>query len=163
MGRFLWFVHGVFGVILQPVRLVGEVELDAFTGTAMTEKEPIFEKIRSLVDGAMFLSETDAAIEPFFLKMKRGDSREVFLRLVGDEYETQDAELLFARLTRSEDWYTPERKQQAARMSELAELLKDRLRGLAVYRFGRIRITIYLIGTDADGNLAGIRTEAVET
>jgi hypothetical protein len=42
-------------------------------------------------------------------------------------------------------------------------LLEENLADLTVFRIGSIRIDIYVVGLDADGNLAGIKTKAVET
>ena len=45
----------------------------------------------------------------------------------------------------------------------LIELLRSRLEGLRVFRVGKIAIDCYIVGADGNGNLAGLRTVAVET
>ena len=45
----------------------------------------------------------------------------------------------------------------------LVELLRARLAGSQVFRVGQIAIDCYIVGADGRGNLAGLRTVAVET
>lgn len=45
----------------------------------------------------------------------------------------------------------------------LVALLGSRLEGLRVFRVGKIAVDCYVVGADGNGNLAGLRTVAVET
>ena len=49
------------------------------------------------------------------------------------------------------------------RYEALKQLLASRLREVRVFRVGRIEIDTYAVGDDGRGNLAGVRTVAVET
>lgn len=49
------------------------------------------------------------------------------------------------------------------RYEALKKLLATRLRDVRVFRVGRIEIDTYAVGSDGQGNLAGVRTVAVET
>ena len=49
------------------------------------------------------------------------------------------------------------------RYEALKKLLATRLREVRVFRVGRIEIDTYAVGDDGHGNLAGVRTVAVET
>lgn len=49
------------------------------------------------------------------------------------------------------------------RYQALKQLLATRLRDVRVFRVGRIEIDTYAVGDDGRGNLAGVRTVAVET
>ena len=49
------------------------------------------------------------------------------------------------------------------RYEALKKLLATRLREVRVFRVGRIEIDCYVVGDDGRGNLAGVRTVAVET
>jgi len=42
-------------------------------------------------------------------------------------------------------------------------MLSTRLRDARVYRLGKIEIQCYIAGLDGDGNLAGLKTVAIET
>jgi hypothetical protein len=49
------------------------------------------------------------------------------------------------------------------RYEALKKLLATRLGEVRVFRIGRIEIDCYVVGDDGHGNLAGVRTVAVET
>jgi hypothetical protein len=49
------------------------------------------------------------------------------------------------------------------RYEALKKLLATRLREVRVFRVGRVEIDTYAVGDDGRGNLAGVRTVAVET
>ncbi len=43
------------------------------------------------------------------------------------------------------------------------ELLENNLKGLKVFKIGKIQLDVYVVGIDAEGKLTGIKTNAVET
>jgi hypothetical protein len=45
----------------------------------------------------------------------------------------------------------------------LRQFLEQNLTDLKVFRIGRIRLDVYVVGLDSEGNLAGVKTVAVET
>jgi Nuclease A inhibitor-like protein len=51
----------------------------------------------------------------------------------------------------------------SAGFAALYEPLKATLTDLKVYRWGEATITVYVVGRDAHGRLAGFKTHAVET
>jgi hypothetical protein len=77
--------------------------------------------------------------------------------------EGLDVRAFFARLTRTEGWHDDAQRAQAKKFLELQTLLEENLRDLKVFKVGRIRLDIYAVGLDVDGNLLGIKTRAVET
>jgi len=81
----------------------------------------------------------------------------------GAAYSEVPFDDFFARLTRTEDWHTPIQKRTAKKFRLLKNLLRANLRDVCVLRFGKIRIDIFVTGLDENGDLAGIRTRAVET
>jgi len=42
-------------------------------------------------------------------------------------------------------------------------LLEKKLKELKVFKIGKIQLDIYVVGLDAESNLTGIQTKAVET
>ncbi len=49
------------------------------------------------------------------------------------------------------------------KFKRLKQLLIENLNELHVYRVGRVAIDIFVVGRDREGNLAGIKTKAIET
>ena len=49
------------------------------------------------------------------------------------------------------------------RHGKLAQLLKDNLANLKVYKVGRINMPVYIVGLSQEGNLLGLSTRVVET
>ncbi|HEY0049330.1 MAG TPA: nuclease A inhibitor family protein [Pyrinomonadaceae bacterium] len=125
------------------------------------------EQIRKASEGLYYISETDAEISSFTGTKADAVTRENLLSQTGNNrdapVEERDFTDFFTRLTKIQDWFGDEEKRTAAKFSRLKELLERNLKDLKVYKVGRIEIDIYVVGLDAQGNLAGIKTKAVET
>jgi hypothetical protein len=124
--------------------------------------EKLLAEIEKSTDGLTYISETDAAVEPIYVDR---DEVEKFLDSIGkdEKSETLDPAVFFDRLTTNKDWFGPNEIARAKKFAQLEEILRSNLHDLKVIRVGHIRIDIYVVGSDADGNLAGIKTKAVET
>lgn len=77
--------------------------------------------------------------------------------------ELRSLESFFARHTTTSDPYDGEAQRIRPRYEELVRVLSTRLRDVKVYRIGKIEVDCYVVGLDARGNLAGLKTVAVET
>jgi hypothetical protein len=125
------------------------------------------EKIKKATEGLYYISETDAEILPFAGTKAEAVTKENLLPQTGNEIsapvEERNFAEFFARLTKIQDWFGDEEKQTAARFAELQKLLEENLKNLKVFKIGRIEIDVYVVGLDAEGNLTGIKTKAVET
>lgn len=123
--------------------------------------------LRKACKELLYLSESEAEIVPFFAVETVDGVRETILRDVhvtkGSLIEERTHTEFFSRLTEVKDWFSTSAIENARRFQKLQTLLEDNLDDLAVLRIGRIRIDIYVAGTDRSGNLAGIMTKAVET
>jgi hypothetical protein len=90
-----------------------------------------------------------------------------FLRLIGapadSRVEVRSLRDFFSRHTSTSDPYDTQAQKVRPRYEDLASLLERRLRDVKVYRVGRTEIECYLVGLDDHGNLAGLKTIAVET
>ena len=53
--------------------------------------------------------------------------------------------------------------RKAKRFAALRELLSEDLKNLTVVRVGHIQIDVFIVGENAAGCVAGVRTKAVET
>ena len=125
---------------------------------------PIFGELSKLCDSLLYISEIDAAVTPFF---SPGEFPETFLmdqRTSSEaKIETGSIDDFFAKATSEKDWHNAKDKERVEKYRRLKTFMKANLRDLSLYRIGRIRIDIYVIGIDAEGNTAGIQTKAVET
>jgi hypothetical protein len=118
-------------------------------------------------EGLFYISETDAVIEAFFRDDLKEPTANELLRSLerADETATESSnpEDFFQRLTRGKEWHTKEQTRAVSRFKKLQKLLEKELRNIHVIRIGRIRIEIYVIGKSRNGEVAGIKTLAVET
>jgi hypothetical protein len=58
---------------------------------------------------------------------------------------------------------TPEERATAARHRKLRSLLEANLQGITVLKVGRIEVEVYFVGRTRCGDVAGLRTTAIET
>jgi len=128
---------------------------------------PFVEKVKELSAGLYYISETDAEILPFAGTRADAVTKEEILRQTQSApdapVEERDFAEIFARLTALQDWFGDEEKATAEKFLALQRFLEENLKDLKVFKIGSIQIDIYFVGLDADGNLMGIQTKAVET
>jgi len=125
------------------------------------------EQIRETSEGLYFMSETDAEILPFFGKQAQAVTKEEILSqtesATNAPVEERNFTEFFARLTEIQDWFGDEEKATARKFGELKILLESNLRDLKVFKIGKIQLDVYAVGLNAENNLLGIKTKAVET
>lgn len=124
-------------------------------------------RLEGAAEGLTYGSESDRPFDFFFLP-GGGDQppgAEAFGRLVGAEGAVEERGLddFFMRHIETSDPYDTESQRIRPRYEALRETLKRELHGTTVYRTGRIEVQCYVVGGDGRGNLAGLRTVAVET
>lgn len=123
--------------------------------------------LTDLTDGLIYISETDADIIPFDLGEASGPSAEILAKAAGIDptlsIEKPDTYQFFQRLMTPRDGYSAERLRACQRYEALYKALKDEVRDLTVFKFGDIRVEIFIAGIDRNGHLIGVRTRAVET
>jgi hypothetical protein len=104
--------------------------------------------------GLLHPSEYDEPLEPFIWEPADNTLSEV-RRLSGhppqERCQTLSAETFFGELAEVEGF------------PALYETLQGILTDLRVYRCGAANLTVYVVGRDANGRLAGFKTRAVET
>ena len=136
-----------------------------------TEPEIFFdradERIARAAKGLIFISETDAPMEPFRWKKANEVTAGVVREMTGIDAdspaEEADADDFFSKLTVKKEWFGEREIERAERFAELYTELRSDLRDLRMFRFGRVQVSIYIVGIDAEGYLAGVMTKAVET
>lgn len=134
--------------------------------TVVNENE-LVEKIKNFVTGLYYLSETDAEILPFRGNKAESVTVEEILEQTENTADTaveeRDFNEFFKRLTEIQDWFGDKETADAHKFAELKKLLEDNLKDVQVFKIGKINLDIYVVGLDAENNLIGIKTKAVET
>ena len=125
-------------------------------------------QIAKIVEGLYYISETDAEIFPFSgVNKAELVSVEEILKQTESAADTaveeRDFNEFFARLTEMQDWFGDEETATANKFVELKKLLEDNLKDVQVFKIGKIKLDIYVVGLDVENNLMGIKTKAVET
>jgi hypothetical protein len=113
-----------------------------------------------------FISETDADVIPFAAEKPATLSLDSYLAALGvtsKEIEEHNVDNFFDRLTSEKHWHGPNEKLRTKRWATLRDLMQKKLDDLRVIRVGKIRLDIYVVGVDASGRLAGVKTKAIET
>lgn len=130
-------------------------------------KEAFLKDLENACKGLVYISETDAEIEPFIGRKARSSTTKGILIAIGKEDEAKIEEVtfdeFFCRLIKKQDWHSVEETKRRRSFAKLKKLLADELSDLKVFRFGKVRIDIYVVGFLPDGTVAGIRTRSVET
>lgn len=115
----------------------------------------------------IYISETDSPVEPFLDstidEITKDSVSKVLGRKPAEVVEEIELRTFFEKLTRDRDWHNDTQRRLTKRFADLEKLLVENLDDPKVFRFGTIRIDIFVVGRDADGNLAGVKTAAVET
>ena len=116
--------------------------------------DPILTTLTQATEGLLYPSEYDEPLEPFMWEPAENTLTEV-RRLSGhppeERCETLSADAFFGELTEVEGF------------AALYDTLKQTLTELKVYRCGAANLTLYVVGRDPHGRLAGFKTRAVET
>lgn len=130
-------------------------------------EDKLKEQIKVAVEGLYFMSETDSEIVPFFGTQAKSVTKEEILiqtkNSMNAPVEERNFTDFFSRLTEIQDWFGDEEKATAQKFAELKKLLESNLRDLKVFKIGKIQLDVYAVGIDAENNLLGIQTKAVET
>lgn len=133
----------------------------------VSEKNDFAEKVKQLVKDLYYISETDAEFSVFIGEKAESVSKKEILRQTKNPLEARveerDFTEFFERLTKIQDWFEKEEIENAEKFGELEKLLRENLIDKKVFKIGEIQLDIYIVGLDAEDNLSGVKTEAVET
>src|SRR5262245_21525229 len=121
-------------------------------------KNSIIDELRQASKGLVFVSETEAELEPFAWEGGGKLTKVRLLELAEAEPDTPVEEMTldsFFRAVGSED---------RDRFDELARVLKEKLAGVKVYKLGgEPEKQVYIVGKAEGGSWAGLKTTVVET
>ena len=131
-------------------------------------KDFVLEDLRRLSQGLLYISETDAPLEVVHFPAPSGSAPTAaeVAAWAGKEGEgaVETVELgSFFRPMVSAAPETTEEREAASRFQALQAYLEEHLKEVRVYRLGRRRITVLVLGRATNGEWVGVRTELVET
>ena len=129
--------------------------------------DKLTEYIKNAAKDLYYVSETDAEITPFVGRISQTVTPEEMLKQTDNAANSVVEQInfsdFFSRLTKIQDWFGDEEKATAHKFVCLREVLENNLRELKVFKIGKIRLDIYVVGLDENDKLLGIKTKAVET
>jgi hypothetical protein len=126
--------------------------------------EDLLAALEDACRGLTYISETDSKVVPLLIAKENADSLAETLKKLGDRpVEEKRPEAFFERLTRDQEWHTEADRNKVRRFRKLEKLILENLDSVRLVKAGRIRVEIFIVGRDEAGNIAGIRTAAVET
>ena len=120
-----------------------------------------------------YISESDAPFEAFVWEREQGAEAVSTVNAVdilrftgkapGTAFREQSLEDFFRFPTTEQDWQNDEEREMVKRYVKLKELILGALRDPKVIKIGEVEIEVYLVGINQNGELAGVKTKAVET
>ena len=141
--------------------------MQSFFQNEIKSEGRLFREIEEACEGLIYISETDSPLLAFSCPAAGGLTAESILQQTGRGPEEAIEEIsfgdFFSRLTAVKDWFGEPEKARAKKFLDLQRLLEENLRHLSVFRIGRIRIDIFVLGLEPDGDLMGVTTKSVET
>ena len=121
--------------------------------------------LRKAVRGLLFMSEIDAPFK--VVKLKEMPSKRTIASQLGLPDDSHVEEIsptkFFADLTKHEKWHAEDDKAVIKRYQDLLAVLREHLTGLKVYKVGRVRVKIEIVGKTPADEIVGLETDALET
>jgi hypothetical protein len=121
--------------------------------------------LRKAVRGLLFMSEIDAPFK--VVKFKEPPTAATIAEQLDKPSDSEVEEVsptkFFADLTKPEKWHAEDDKAVIKRYRDLLNVLRENLTGLKVYKVGRVRVKIAILGKTDAGEVVGIVTDSLET
>jgi hypothetical protein len=122
------------------------------------KKHPVVDALQKAVKGLLYISESDAPLEPFLWEDGGKLTEDKLLELAGIEEGTSVETETLA------DFFRIVSKEDKPKFDALAKVLKEQLSGVKVYKIGdEAERQVYVVGKTSDGKWAGVKTSVVET
>ena len=121
------------------------------------KKHPVLAALEKAVKGLVYVSETEAELEPVFWDSATVSKAELF-KAAGAENGTAIEEITL------DGFFRAVSQEDRPKFAKLANVLKDDLTDTKVYKIGdKPEKTIVVVGRTNDGKCAGVKTTVVET
>ncbi|MBP5972847.1 nuclease A inhibitor family protein [Brasilonema sp. CT11] len=122
-------------------------------------------KLKDASNGLLMPSESEYPFEPLVWSGTELTPKKI-LELTGhptdSPVETVALGDLFANLAYEQEWHDNQQKVDVSKFKKFLETLEGNLTDIQVFRIGRIKIDIYIVGKTEAG-LVGVKTKVVET
>ncbi len=119
---------------------------------------PVVQVLQQAVSGLLWISESEAELEPFLWEGSSDLSPERLLQLAGVDEGTVIDEVTLA------DFFRTVSAEDKPKFDKLAKVLQQQLSGVKVYKLGdEAEKQVYVVGKTSDGKWAGVKTTVVET
>jgi Nuclease A inhibitor-like protein len=123
--------------------------------------------LRKATRGLLYGSEKDAPFKVVTLKTDTTVTADTIALLVGkpadSPVETVAFEKFFGELTTTHKWHSADDRAIVKRYQDLSDLLHKELNHRHVFKIGKVKVTIVIIGQAADGTWIGLETDSLET
>jgi hypothetical protein len=121
-------------------------------------KDAVLDTLKKASKGLVFVSETDAELEPFAWPNGNALTPDRLLQQVGAPKGTAVEQTMLANFFRA----VP--SEDKAKFQALTKTLQEQLSGIKVYKVGdEAEKAVYIVGKTTDGRWAGLKTTVVET
>jgi uncharacterized membrane protein YccC len=122
--------------------------------------------LRKATRGLVFMSEKDAGFRVAPLPFEQAPTAEMVassLSLPDAAVETVSFAKFFGELTKREKWHAEDDKAAVKRYENFHAVLREQLTGLKVFKIGRVRVKIAIVGKSASGQWIAVTTDSLET
>ncbi len=128
---------------------------------------PALSALRKTVKGLLYMSEKDAPFKIVSFKDDVTPSESNVAQLVHAPADSDVEEIafvkFFAELTKAQKWHAEDDKAVVKRYQDLLGVLRETLTGLKVFKIGKVRVKIAILGKSATGQWVGLETDSLET
>jgi hypothetical protein len=126
-------------------------------GKAPMKSNPVVDALKSAVQGLLYISETEAELEPFLWDAGELTEKRLLELTGADKATTVEEETL-------DDFFRPVSKEDKPKFANLAKVFKEQMTGVKVFKVGdEPEKQILVVGMTNDGQWAGVKTSVVET
>ncbi len=118
--------------------------------------------------GLLYPSESDEPFTTFTWKEAGGElTKEQLLKLArkpaGSPVQEVALQDFFKDLTTEQDWHGDEERAAVKKYRDLLAVIRQKLPDAKVFKVGKTKVSVFIVGKTADGDWAGLKTTAVET
>lgn len=133
----------------------------------MKSDEEVCEEMKEAIRGLLFMSESDYPFEVVKWEGVEEVSPEYLRKVAGQDttapVEERTVTDFFRVAAGEQEWKGEAELALAKRYQSLVRLLEENLKGVKVYRVGKVNMGVYVIGRSEAGNWLGVYTRVVET
>jgi hypothetical protein len=134
----------------------------------MSDSTSLMQQLQAATAGLLYQSESDNPVEPFLIEGSADldpKAPKVAEKLGADLSKARvvTPRRFFAPVAKEEEWHNDQERAVVHRFQALRKLLESNLRDLTVLRGSGTKASVVVVGRTPDGDLAGVKTQVVET